>query len=144
MYSSTDILFFSKYLFNDDGHEAPHYGLVIVPSKLTRFKESILCAVMTSKTVRNKYGTHIILAVDYPDLKSDTTIRLRDFDYVPINGLHNNMTQPVTRLSLVDTKKCFKLLKGLLFGNSSPIAKSDPYLRGTILREWKKAISAAS
>jgi len=140
MYRPTDILFFREYLFNDTGQEAPHYGLVIIPSTLTQFKESILCAVMTSQIVRNKYGTHKILATDYPELPKDTTIRLREFDYVPFSGLHTGIQQPITKLNNIDSRKCFKVLKGLLFGNSSPLGE-DPYLRGTIMREWKKVIN---
>lgn len=139
MYDPADILFFNPYVFNDDGHEAPHFGLVIVPSNLTKYKQSILCAVMTSQPSRSTYGTFKILVVNYACLSRDTIIRMRDFDYVPIRNLHSGMTQPRGTLTKLDAKNCFKVLKGMLFGASSPIG-SDKYLRATIIREWKKII----
>lgn len=139
MFNATDIPFFERYLFTDTGAEAPHYGLVIVPSNLTNFKESVLCAVMTSQTVKNKWGTHKLLSSDYTEFSRDTTVRLRDLDYVPKTGLHPTGPQPRTKLTKKDAKTCFSILRMLLFNPSVELG-IDPFLRAAIIREWKKAL----
>jgi hypothetical protein len=139
MFHSTDILFFQRYLFTDTGEEAPHYGLVIVPSHLTDFSESILCAVMTSQPVKSTWGTYKLLETDYDEFTRDTTVRLKDLDYVPHHGLHPRGAQPRTSLTKKDAKECFKILKALLFNPNVQLG-IDPFLRGAVIREWKKAL----
>lgn len=140
MYNSADILYFEKYLFNDTGEEARHFGLAILPSNLTNFKASILCAVMTSQPVRNPYAVHTLTKEDYTSLTRDTSIRLGSLDYVPLNGLDSTCIQPVDSLSQSDAKKCYKILCGVLFGKKPPISSNDMFLRAVIIREWKKKL----
>lgn len=134
-YSSADILHFTEYTFNDTGHVAQHFGLVIVPSHLTQFKASILCAVVTSQEPKFKWGTHTLDHSNYPCFSKTTHVRLRDLDYVPLAGLNKGVSQPVGHLTDEDGREVFKRLKKVIFAPSSPV---DKYLRGAIIREWRK------
>lgn len=136
-FDSTDILYFKEYTFNDTGDVARHFGLVIVPPRLTEFKSSIYCAVITSKKPRVMYHAHTLDQSNYDCFDRETYIRLRDLDYVPENGLDKSLKQPVGVLLKSDAKQAFKKLKGYLFNPSNPI---DKYLRAAVIREWKKVL----
>lgn len=140
-FNSSEILFFTEYTFTDTGDTAPHFGLVIVPPKLTDFKHSILCAVITSRRPHNPYAVHILEENNYTCFRVDSYVRLRDLDYVPINGLDERKEQPLDKLTPRDAKMAFKKLRNVLFSSNPPV---DKYLRAVIIREWKKVTSATS
>lgn len=139
-YKSASILDFKEYVFNDTGSTARHFGLVIIPEHLTEFKHSVYCAVITSKMPRIMWSVQALDSDSYPCFSKVSYIRMRDLDYVPLRGLDSTKKQPVGSLTNTDCKKAFKLLKGVMFSSSTPI---DKYLRGAILREWKKALSVS-
>ena len=112
--------------------------MVIVPPKLTEFKESIFCAVITSKEPKNKYAVHTLLCDKYSCFSKDSYARLRDLDYVHNEGLDSAKSQPVGTLLNDDAKQAFKKLKSVLFSANPPV---DKFLRAAIIREWKKATS---
>lgn len=138
-YNSTEILYFTEYTFNDTGDSAPHFGLVIVPPRLTEFKESILCAVITSRKPRNNFAVQTLNENTYSCFNRLSYARLRDLDYVHNGGLDKTKKQPVGALLKEDAKISFKKLKSVLFSPNPPV---DKYLRAAILREWKKALSS--
>jgi hypothetical protein len=111
---------------------------VIVPPKLTKLKESIFCAVITSKEPKNKYAVHTLLCEKYSCFTKDSYARLRDLDYVHNSGLDSSKSQPVGVLLKEDAKRTFKKLRSVLFSANPPV---DKYLRAAIIREWKKAVS---
>lgn len=140
-YQSAEILDFREYVFNDTGHTARHFGLVILPAHLTAFQSSLYCAVITSRKPGNMWSVHEIDQADYSCFDRPTFIRIRDLDYVPLAGLDATKKQPVGSLNESDCKKVRKHLYAVMFSPKSPV---DKFLRGAIIREWKKTLAKVS
>jgi hypothetical protein len=134
-----DIPHYDSYLFTDTGETARHYALVLLPNKNTQFQSNDLCCVITSKHPKNPTYVHELNNKNYPFLSVPISYVCFDRkDYVPQSGL-SSRSQPVGKLKDSEVKNVFKKLKNSLYRRSKDIA-SDPYVKGTIIYEWKKKI----
>jgi len=133
-----DIVFFNQYFFTDSGENAKHYALVLLPKSSTKYQNSLLCCVITSKKPR-KYEKYLMLYKKaYSFFAENSFVCFDRKDLQPISGL-DKKDNPRGKLNILDYKKAFKALKASLF-TLDDIANSL-YLRGTIIREWKKNIN---
>jgi hypothetical protein len=133
-----DIPFFKEYQFTDNGKIAPHYGLVLLPETATQYQNSLLCCVITSQASgNNKWGLPL-LKTSYPFFKSDCCYAcFNRKDLVSMSGLGKN-PQPKGKLNKADLKRAYKILRKSLFAIRD--LANDPYMRGTITYQWKKAL----
>lgn len=132
MFQTADILHFRQYFFTDTpGQSSPHFALVILPSVLTEFKNSLYCAVITSK--HPKQGEHYVklLKKKYTCFAMDSYACFDRMDFNSIDDLSSG-TQPKAKLDKEDVRKSYKYLKAALY------RKGDMYLRAAIIREWKR------
>jgi hypothetical protein len=129
------ILFFDRYEFTDKKEVRKHFGLVLLPEHATRYQNSILCAVVTSK---KPHGWDFLLQKNlYTCFLCDSFACFDRKDLVSKTGL-NPSDQPRAVLTKDDLKSAFKILKKSLFVIDD-MAKS-PFLRGVIIYQWKKEI----
>ncbi|MCK9573641.1 MAG: hypothetical protein M0R20_04510 [Candidatus Omnitrophica bacterium] len=130
-----DIPFYKEYVFTDTGEIKPHFGLVLLPEKATKYQGSNLCCVVTSKCPPQWFCP---LSKDkYSFFSVDSFVCLDRKDLVSKNGLADGV-QPKGSLDGEDLKKTFKKLKASLFCIKD--LASDPYIRGTIIKEWKQKL----
>ena len=132
-----EIAYFDKYYFTDiaNSKPVPHFATVLLPTKVTGFQNSILCAVMTSRETSDKTSVSIETK-DHPCLSTKTYICFKRRDYECIDDLDSKKRQPVGKLNETEVKKCWPKLKDALYAD----IKLSPYTRGTIIREWKKIL----
>lgn len=127
-----DILYFNRYFFTDTSESAPHFALVVLPSRLTSFESSILCAVITS----NRPTAFFILleATKYNCFSKQSFVCFNRLDFNSIIDLDRGKKQPLNQLDKVDKKQAFKVLRAVLYGTD---LMKDIYIRAVIVREWK-------
>ncbi len=132
-----DIPFFKEYQFTDSGESAPHFALVLLPETATKYQNSILCCVITSRLPKK---WHLALEKkDYPFLIFRSFVCFDRKDLVSMNGL-DDFPQPKGKLNQDDFKKGFKILVKSLFVIKD--MANEPFLRGTIIYEWKQALKS--
>jgi hypothetical protein len=139
IFSVGDIPFYKEYTFTDNRETKPHFGLVLLPEKATKYQESNLCSVITSKCPL-KWG-YELKKEKYPFFNLDSFICLDRKDLVSKSCLSDG-DQPRGKLKREDLKSVFKLLKKSLFCIKD--IASNPYIRGTIIKEWKEKISSTA
>lgn len=129
-----DILHFDEYTFTDDRTVANHFGLVLLPSKATKYQNSILCCVITSREP-NRKNLVIELKIDKYNCFSKTSYAcFNRKDLQSKNGL-SAREQPVGKLDQNDRKEAYKKLKRSIYAIQD-IAST--WLKATIFREWSK------
>lgn len=131
-----DIPFFKEYQFTDTGKIAPHFALVLLPEIATRFQNSLLCCVITSRDPQNKWSL-LLKQTCYVCFTKDSYACFDRKDLVANNGLGFG-SQPKGRLNSDDLLKAYKKLKRSLY--AIPDIASAPYMKGTIIYTWKKAL----
>lgn len=136
-FQAGEILFFRRYFFTDvyaGESSAPHYALVILPSVLTEFKNSLYCAVITSNHPRK--GEHFLklLKSKYTFFECDSFACFERLDFNSVVDIGGG-TQPRGKLDREDTRMSYKLLRAALY---NPKSKIPDYLRAAIIREWKR------
>jgi len=131
-----DIPFFEEYVFTDTGETARHFALVIAPETATQFHGSLLCCVITSKDPKNKWS-FLLKASSYDCFTKNSYACFNRKDLVPKIGLGKDL-QPKAKLTSSDISKSYKILKRSLYAIKD--LANDPFLRATIIYEWKKAI----
>ena len=136
-FSVGDILFFKEYTFTDTGKTVSHFGLVLLPEYATKYKNSLLCCVITSNQPRNKRWALALKCSCYSCFTRDSFACFDRKDLVSKNGLGRDH-QPKAKLSDEDSKKAFKILKKSLFVIRD--LANNPFMRGAIIYEWKKAL----
>ena len=139
-FSIGDILYFKTYCFTDKGTNAPHFGLVLLGDGLTKFKNSILCCVITSKEPNVKKWCLILKCDSYKCFKVDSYACFDRKDLQSVGDLDRGRQQPQGHLNRGDLKRAFKILKNSLFNINDWASK--PFLKGAIIREWKKALGS--
>ena len=127
-----DIPLFKEYQFTDTGESAKHFGLVLLPEDATKYQNSVLCCVITSKEPK-KWGL-ALKNKDYTFFKFDSYACFDRKDLVSKLGLDGS-AQPKGCLNMHDFGLAFKILKKSLFVVKD--IASDPFLRGAIIYEWK-------
>lgn len=130
-----DILFFFAYQFTDNNESAPHYGLVMLPSILMEYENSVLCSVITSRESSSEKKYCFSLSNNHECFTKNTYCCLNRRDIQSIFDLDESKN-PQSRLLESELKKCFQLLKSISY---SPV--QDKYLIPTIIREWKILLS---
>jgi hypothetical protein len=129
-----DIPFFEEYVFTDTGTTARHFALVLAPETATQYQGSLLCCVITSKNPKNKWS-FLLKASVYDCFIKNSYACFNRKDLVPKFGL-SKTSQPKAKLTSSDLSKSYKILKKSLYAIKD--LASDPFLRGTIIYEWKK------
>lgn len=133
-FSICDILHFDEYTFTDDNSSADHFGLVLLPSKATKYQNSILCCVITSQEPQRK-NLVIELGCDkYRCFNRTSYACFNRKDLQSKSGL-SKREQPVGKLNQNDRIEAYKKLKKSLYAIQD-IAST--WLRATIFREWAK------
>jgi len=130
-----DIPFFSQYQFTDTGEVRKHFGLVLLPEEATQYQNSLLCCVITHQ--ETKWWALLLECKKYTFFSCDSFACFNRKDLVSKTGLANG-AQPKGNLDKDDLKKAFKMLKASLFLIKD--LASDPFLRGTIIYEWKQVL----
>ena len=130
-----DISLFSRYQFTDTGESAKHFGLVLLPEEATKYKNSLLCCVITSRNP--KHWAFLLDCKKYRCFNCNSFACFNRKDLVAKTGLAKGL-QPKDKLDRDDFKKAFKILKTSLFVIKD--IASDPFLRGTIIFEWKQSL----
>ena len=133
-----DIVYFTPYYFTDTGFSKDHFALVLLPENLTGYSNNIYCAVLTSKKPRLDYFCVTLSSNNYLFFSKETYIDLTSQDLQSLSDLRDEKV--VVPLSRSDLISVYRKLKKCLFVPSLPTSKIDPYLRATILREWKKIV----
>lgn len=131
-FKSGDIPFFKEYLFTDNGKTAKHFALVLLPEDSTKFSNSLLCCVITSRQPK-RWG-FLLRKSKYNFFDRDSFICFDRKDLVSKSGLADG-SQPRGKLDVSDFREVFKDLKKSLFVIKD--LANDPYLRGVIIYEWK-------
>ena len=138
-FSVGDIPFFKEYLFTDTGKTARHFALVLLPSEATQYRNSIHCCVITSKKPTRWY--FVLVKKNYVFFNHDSFACFNRKDLVPLSGIDKE-PQPKGKLNQADLKEVFKVLKKSLFVIKD--IANDPFLRGTIIYEWKRVLNKKS
>jgi len=136
-FSVGDIPFFKEYQFTDTGRFAPHYGLVLLPENATKYQNSLLCCVVTSKEPKSIKWSLILECSKYICFSKDSYACFNRKDLVSKTGLGDD-PQPKGKLSMDDIKRAYKTLRSSLFAIKD--IANDPYMRGVVIYEWKKAL----
>jgi len=136
-FSIGSILLFKKYYFTDSAKCARHFGLVLLPEKATKFQNSILCCVITSKKPKIEIYSLLLSCSTYKCFKYDSYACFDRRDLQSKGDLDDG-SQPKGRLNREDLAKAFKKLRKSLYGIRD--SKSGLFLVGTIIHEWKKAL----
>ena len=131
-----DIPLFKEYQFTDTGESAKHFGLVLLPEGATKYQNSVLCCVITSREPK-RWGL-VLKKKDYAFFMLDSYACFDRKDLVSKSGLDDS-PQPKGCLNLRDFGLAFKILKKSLFVVKD--IASDPFLRGTIIYEWKSVLN---
>ena len=139
-YQVADILYFEKYCFTDTGGIASHFALVTLPSYALRFPGSskrlynnLLCAVITSQKPRSFYL--LLLCRKYSFFSKPSYACFDRMDINCVDDLDSKHNQPLGSLDKPDVAKSLKAIRSVLYGSPK---FNDPYMRGSIIREWKK------
>ncbi len=133
-----DVVYFTPYYFTDTGFSKDHFALVLLPENLTGYSNNIYCAVITSKKPRLDYFSVTLRSNTYSFFPKETYIDLTSQDFQSLSDLKDEKV--VVSLSKSDLTSAYKKLRKCLFVPSLPTSKIAPYLRATILREWKKLV----
>lgn len=131
-----DIPFFEEYQFTDTGETARHFALVLLPETATRFQNSLLCCVITSRNPHGKWSL-LLKQSCYTCFTKDSYACFDRKDLVPKLGLGEE-PQPRGKLNSDDLSNAYKKLKKSLYAIKD--LANDPFLRATIIYEWKKAL----
>jgi hypothetical protein len=129
------ILYFDEYQFTDTGEIKKHFALTLLPEDVTKYQNSVLCSVITSKEPRS-WGFLLRESV-YGCFSCDSFACFNRRDLVSKSGLHKD-NQPRGLLNKNDLEEAFKLLRKSLFVIND-IASSQ-FFRGAIIYQWKKAL----
>lgn len=135
-FSVGDVPFYEEYVFTDTGTMKRHFGLILLPEKATQYQGSNLCCVITSKSPNN-WGYKLCKS-DYSCFSCDSFACFNRKDLVSKTGLGDG-NQPKGSLNKQDLKEAYKILKKSLFCIKD--FASDPFIRGTIIKEWKTKIN---
>lgn len=136
-FSAADILFFKQYFFTDvyaGESSAPHFALVIIPSALTNFKNSLYCAVITSKQPGRGERFLRLSKSKYACFKHDSYACFDRLDFNSVDDIGGGI-QPREKLDKEDIHLSFKFLCAALY---DPKNKVEEYLRAAVIMEWKK------
>ena len=136
-FSIGDIPFFDDYQFTDTGKSAKHFGLVLLPETSTEYEGSLLCCVITSKKPKRLKLVLDLQSSSYDFLSKDSYACFDRKDLVSMRGLENGK-QPKGSLKKPDLQKAYRKLKKSLYVIKD--LASEPYLRGTIIYQWKKKL----
>lgn len=136
-FSVGDIPFFKEYQFTDTGRFAPHFGLVLLPETATKYQNSLLCCVITSREPKRIKWSLLLECSKYSCFSKNSHACFDRKDLVSKSGLGDN-PQPKARLCVDDLKRAYKILRSSLFVIRD--IANDPYMRGVIIYEWKKAL----
>jgi len=131
-----DIPWFDEYVFTDTGEVRSHFGLAILPETATKFQSSLLCCVITSKETKS-WSMALNPSNYIACFTKESFICFDRKDLVPLDGLGGE-PQPRGKLTKKDASDAYKILKKSLFCIQD--IGSDIFMRGAIIREWKKAI----
>ncbi|MHB8174848.1 MAG: hypothetical protein ACYDFU_10370 [Nitrospirota bacterium] len=132
-----DIPLFEQYQFTDTGETAKHFGLVLLPETATKYQSSLLCCVITSQKPRRPQWSLPLQQVDYTCFKRDSHACFDRKDLVSMSGLGPE-PQPKGKLNKADLKSSYKILKKSLFAIKD--LANEPFLRGAVIYQWKKAL----
>jgi hypothetical protein len=133
-----DLPFFDEYQFTDTNEVAKHFGLVLLPEEATQYQESVLCCVVTSREPKQAKWGLPLACESYSCFTKPSFACFNRKDLVSKRGLGAE-PQPKGALTESDFLKAFKILKKSLFAIQD--IASDPFLRGTIIRAWKKKLA---
>ena len=128
IFQAADILHFERYRFTDDGSVARHFALVLLPSSVVGYENSLYCAVITSK--EDKQYSLKLEKNKYSCFSRDSFACFRRRDIESISDLSENK-QPLEKLNKADIKNAFKVIKSVLY------RAGDAYMTATVIREWK-------
>lgn len=135
-----DLPFFDEYQFTDTNEVAKHFGLVLLPEEWTQYQDSVLCCVVTSHEPKQARWSLPLACGSYPCFTKPSFACFNRKDLVSKRGLGPE-PQPRGALAGNDFAKAFKILKRSLFAIQD--VASDPFLRGAIIRVWKKKLAGA-
>lgn len=135
-FNAGHILYFKEYQFTDTGETRKHFALALLPEYATQYKNSILCSVITSKEPKS-WGL-LLKQSTYDCFNCNSYVCFNRKDLVSKTGLHKD-NQPRGILNHSDLEESFKVLKKSLFAIND--IASDPFLRGTIIYQWKKILN---
>ncbi len=140
-FSVGDILFFKEYQFSDTkGGNRSHFALALLPETATQYQGSVLCCVITSKKPNNWF---LLLRKDkYRCFSKDSYTCFDRKDLVSKSGMGEGK-QPKEKLNNNDKKRAWKILKKSLYC-CNDLAANDPYIKATIIYEWKKVLKLIS
>jgi len=134
-----DILWFKEYTFTDTGESLAHFGLALLPETATRYQGSILCCVITSS--ESRFWTVPLDHANYSCFSRKSFACLNRKDLVSMRGLGSD-PQPRGRLIKNDLDEVYKLLKKSLYCIND--IASDRFMKGAIIRHWKKELGLIS
>ncbi|MFH0840454.1 MAG: hypothetical protein V1865_00500 [bacterium] len=128
-FQATDILHFDRYFFTDSKKHSRRFALVLLPSAVMNYTNNLLCSVITSK--KEKYYALKLEKDKYECFTCDSYVCFRRRDIEALDDLSNKY-QPVGKLSKLDIKEAFKIIKKVFYG------AGDTLLMATVIREWKQ------
>lgn len=138
IFNVCDILFFSQYEFTDTGETRPHFALVLLPEKATKWQNSLLACVITSQQPKRMDFSLILDPKDYPCFSRLTYIHFHKRDLQSKVGL-SKRDQPVSKLLKKDIPSAFKKLKRSLYARQDI---GSIWYKAAIFYEWKKLLAS--
>jgi hypothetical protein len=132
-----NILLFKEYHFTDRYNKKKHFGLVILPETATKYQNSIYCCVITSQKPVIMRWSLLLKGSSYKCFRCDSYACLNKIDLESKNDLDTG-PQPRANLNQEDLKKAYRKLIDFLYSRESGF---DLWMRGAIVREWKKILN---
>ena len=132
-----DILHFDQYFFTDKGTSTRHFGLVLLPEKITKYENNILCCVITSQTPKCTKYVHEISCSSYDCLTKDSYVCFNRRDIQSKSDLSSG-NQPKSSLNNTDLNLSYRKLKKSLYAVKDMASK---WYKAAIIREWTKFLA---